>query len=427
MTFTRALRPSAPVSIALFLVAPLMAGCDSLLEVDNPASLSSDDLNATSMLGAIANTSEGIFSTAYNGVIRAAGDIADETDNIYRGSVGTSGLLGFTHGAAANDGGYNSLSQARWVIDDMIGRLQTRLPSPNSDVRLADAWLWGGLTRLALAEYYEEVTFDGGTPVKPDSVMMAALTYFDRSALIAQAAGDVNLRAAALSSKARTYRALYFERGIEVGKPGDIAYFQQAKAAAEQALAAKPDFRKNVRYADPGSQNTFRNLYSPLTGPIMHPDYGTIMDPVSGVAEPRIQHGPAAFPAPDPLKGFVYAQLKYTTFNDPIPVARWQEARLILAEANLLLGNSAEAVNQINLVRTAAKLPAFTGASAAAIYDQIKYERKVEFWLEGRRWQDHRNYEIVPAKWVDGAKLLGVHRRWPLSPTERDTNPNLNK
>lgn len=50
------------------------------------------------------------------------------------------------------------------------------------------------------------------------------------------------------------------------------------------------------------------------------------------------------------------------------------------------------------------------------------YERRTEFFLELRRWQDMRYYEIIPPDWLPGFKSMGVHRRWPVSVLERGSN-----
>lgn len=408
----------------LLLGSFLGAGCGDLFEVDNPTNLDVSDLDSDGLLGALANTPEGAFSLAYDDLILSAGGLSDETTNIYRGQGGDYSIeRGFMTQSARNDGDYDAMAQARWVIDEMIRKLEKKLTNPNTDLRMARAVYWAGLARVALADHYQEVPIDGGRPEKPDVMLEKSLAFFDRAAQIASAGGDANLRAAALGSKARIYRSLYFERGIEMRKAPDPTYFASARQAAEQALAVKPDFRLDVHYQEPGSANAFYQLYAQLTSNVMDPTMGELKDPVSGQLEPRVKHGPRAFPVPEPLKGWVYAQMKYTSRSDDIPVSRWQEVRLVLAEAHLLAGNLPEAVNQINVVRAAARLPAFQSNNAAAIYTQLKYERKVEFWLEGRRWQDHRYYEIFPHEWVPAAIALGIHRRWPVSVQEEQTNP----
>jgi hypothetical protein len=82
-------------------------------------------------------------------------------------------------------------------------------------------------------------------------------------------------------------------------------------------------------------------------------------------------------------------------------------------------------VQQINLVRQAAGLTDFASTDANAIRQQLIYERRTEFWLELRGWQDHRYYNVVPDMWSDAAEQKGLDRRLPISRRERDSNPNF--
>ena len=87
---------------------------------------------------------------------------------------------------------------------------------------------------------------------------------------------------------------------------------------------------------------------------------------------------------PDPIRQFV-EQLKYPQRDTPIAISSWQEARLIEAEAENQLGNSARAVVLINQVRAAANLPAYAGAvTQTAVLAQIRYERSAELWLQAQ-------------------------------------------
>jgi hypothetical protein len=98
---------------------------------------------------------------------------------------------------------------------------------------------------------------------------------------------------------------------------------------------------------------------------------------------------------------------------------------LIIAENSLRTGDLVGAVSQINLVREAANLPPFSSTDPLAIRAQIIYERKAEFWLEGRDFQDLRNYGTIPDNWNSVARALGVNRRFPISDRELITNPNV--
>jgi hypothetical protein len=82
------------------------------------------------------------------------------------------------------------------------------------------------------------------------------------------------------------------------------------------------------------------------------------------------------------------------------------------------------AVNRINQVRGAVGLPDFDSDDVEEVFSQLHYERRTEFWLEGRRCQDMRYYNLVPPEWTSANQQRGVDRRWPVSQQERDANQN---
>jgi hypothetical protein len=121
----------------------------------------------------------------------------------------------------------------------------------------------------------------------------------------------------------------------------------------------------------------------------------------------------------------VYLQLKYPDRDADIPLSRWQDARLILAEYYLVTGDLPAAVGEINAVRRAISLADFTSNDADEVFGQLQYERIAEFWLEARRWQDMRYWGVIPPDWAPEQKSKGIDRRWPISDAERASNSNL--
>ncbi len=83
---------------------------------------------------------------------------------------------------------------------------------------------------------------------------------------------------------------------------------------------------------------------------------------------------------------------KNGTINlDNVPILRIPEAYLNRAEANLMLGNTATALADLNVIRTNRGLVARTAASFAtdaAMLTEILRQRRLEFAFEGHRWFD---------------------------------------
>ncbi len=87
----------------------------------------------------------------------------------------------------------------------------------------------------------------------------------------------------------------------------------------------------------------------------------------------------------------------YKTNVDKIPIIRNEELLLIYAEANAQLGAVADltnAVTAINKIRSAAGLPAYSGAvTQTAIIDEMLKQRRYSLYGEGHRWIDMRRYD----------------------------------
>lgn len=104
-----------------------------------------------------------------------------------------------------------------------------------------------------------------------------------------------------------------------------------------------------------------------------------------------------------------YLTAQYTGASDAIPIIRNEELVLIAAEIAAQQGNAAEATRNLNIVRTAAGLANYAGATTKdALINAILKERQYSLFYEGHRWIDMRRYNklaeiILP---VAGMKVL---------------------
>ena len=404
-----------PMLRVLLLTAAFVgAGCSDLFDVENPGSLTVDDLEDPELLGALAISGEAEVCDSWDNMVDDNGNQADDATFIGSFTYNELHMWGHMEGFnSVQNLNYNAMASARWIAEEVVVRLEA---ASASSEQVANARYWGAFARVALADHFQEVPIDLGPPQAPDVILEGALALF---AQVASSSSNTTLRAGALATRARVNRSLYFERGQ------DISFFASAMNDAQQALAIDNSFSLNCRYAQPGSTNNIAGYHRSIVNDVIDPRIAVLVDPVTGVRDDvRIPIGPAEALAPPPHTGNVHRFFKYPTLSSPLPVSRWQEARLILAEGHLLNGDLVEAVNEINLVRAAVPLAAFQGTTAPEIDVQLKYERQVEFILEGRRLQDHRYYNIIPWQWDDLKKQAGTNRRWPVSTEEIAANPN---
>ncbi len=103
--------------------------------------------------------------------------------------------------------------------------------------------------------------------------------------------------------------------------------------------------------------------------------------------------------------------------TDPFPIIRNEELILLAAEANIGLGNLAEAQSDINIVRAAAGLGPVTLTADNAL-TQLLYEKRYSLFGEGHRWIDMRRYGKLNELPVD-RPTDKVIDRLPIPETER--------
>ena len=112
-----------------------------------------------------------------------------------------------------------------------------------------------------------------------------------------------------------------------------------------------------------------------------------------------------------------YQDARWLTNTAPIPYIRNEELILIYAEANLMNGNTDEAVRAINIIRNAAKVGDYAGGTSQdELLEEILFQRRYSLWAEGgHRWIDLKRTGKLDAAHVDlrdkGVLFTQVARR----------------
>ena len=117
--------------------------------------------------------------------------------------------------------------------------------------------------------------------------------------------------------------------------------------------------------------------------------------------------------------------------RSPIPIARYAEAQLIIAEVS----GGQTAVDIINALHAAAGLPAFDPATDGPVADHILQERQRELFLESHHLYDKIRFgdPFLPVAGTPyqetGAKggFYGATTCLPLPLVEIDNNPNITR
>lgn len=398
----------------------MLSACDGLFDIENPTNLLDEDLTNRQLEATLSNSAEGALGSHLSYAMRYGTLI---TDDYWHPSLQTFGLeldRGYRNRAnEAVESMYNRLASGVWIANEMGERLTEMVTNPAAHRGIADSHFFGAEGRMALAGYFREVTYDAQAPITPFEAIEDAIEGYQKAAQIAGALGDANLQAASYGGMARGYRSLYYEP-IAMGGTGNPSHFQLAEQWARTALQTHSTYLKQAEFGSPGPSNdmsgTGREQMTPWTA--------FRVDPVSGQLDPRITHT-RPDTAPDGL--ILLRDMKYWPKTDPsvsLPLQRAAEAELIVAEARLVAGDVSGAVEFINRVRARSGLPPFATSSISEAWEQLKYERDTEMWLEGRKWEDHRYYGVIPRAWDEVNKLEGVSQRFPISVQERNNNPN---
>lgn len=405
--------------------AVLFSACSDLLDVDAPSRIVAETLEQPSNAAALVAGAVGDFECALAHYIVAQGVTTQELQQA-GGSAAwraydarQNELSGFfaphAEGTCSNPhqgsvpGVYKPLSTARWQADNILGLLEgwTDEQVPGRVALQAKAAVYAGYSYLLLGEGMCSAAFDLGPELQPPEIFALAETRFTAALNFATQAGDNAILNLVRVGRARTR--------LNLARPAD------AKTDAEAVPAG---FVRNAGYSSISARRENRVFVSNNRSEnvTVGASFRTVGDPRIALSD-RNRLSAAGIP--------LWHQLKYATATTAIPLATWEEAQLIVAEAELAAGNLQAAVDAINRVRTRSGvgLAPFSSSDPAAIRAQILFERKVELWLESHSLGDLRRYDL-PLTPPAGTPhpfggLYADQECFPLPLVERVNNPNI--
>lgn len=413
-------------AVAAICCLGFLAGCDlldDLVSVDAPSRIEAEVLetpeNAERLLdGAVAD-----FECAFGQYVLFQGVFTDELQYAQGSESWRSidsrnlNVAGFDAPHASGTcsaphqgqvpGVYKPLSTARWQADHLLELIDEWPPEQvtNREQVRATAAAYSGYSHLLLAESMCSAAFDLGPELQPPEILERAEARF--MVAIDGAGNDRDLQQLALVGRARTRLG----RGNAAGAKADAeqvsaGFFETAEYSTISPRRENPVFVRNVRASNVTIEQPFRQVVDPR---VRVSDLGRTSS--SGI----------------PL----WTQLKFAAANTPIRLASWEEAQLIIAEADLSAANLAGTVAAINRVRTrpGVALPAFSSTNRDEIRNQLIAERAAELFVESQRLGDIRRLGIVPTPPAGSVYPLGGsygdQRCLPLPNNERVNNPRI--
>jgi starch-binding outer membrane protein, SusD/RagB family len=406
----------------LGLLAVPLAGCgdalDRLLQVEAPSQVEARDLehprNARLLVDGLVAEFECAFAhyIVVGGLIGSeltdAQQTAAQWDYDRRTITPASGWYA-TSTCSDRLGAYTPLSTARWAADNALSKLEEWNDGEvtNRTALIATAAAYAGYSHVLMGEGFCSAAFDAGPEQSRQQIFQRAEQRFTRAIEAAQAANRADLRNMAYLGRARA--RLNLGKGAEAAADARMVpqgFVRNASYSAAAARAENTVFVLNNRSRFVSVFDAFRNAQ------------------VDGVADARVPLVNTGARGAN-QQTIIWNQMKYPSAASPIPIARWAEAQLIIAEVE----GGQVAVDIINGLRAARNLPRFESANPAAIRNQVIQERRRELFLESHHLGDLIRYELplIPAPgtpFVNGG-LYGDMRCMPLPDVERLNNPNI--
>ena len=423
------------IQVLLSGLALALAGCglaDELLDVETPSRVLDDKLKNPAVAGLLVQSAVADFECAFAGYIVATGLHGDELADgqqlraLYRAldrralsEDGGDVTVWTCNDAGPLPGIYTAMQTARFQADETARALEawTDGQVTGRQTLLATAYAYAGYAVLLLAESYCSLAIDIGPELTRAQGFAEAESRFSSALAAAEAGGATEIKNMALVGRARA-------RLNQAVVEGNVVDQSKLDAAAADAEQVPPGFVKYATYATtPDRRNNivFNANNVAQTSTVQTP-FRNATD--LGEPDPRVPVVNTGQLAQD---GFapLWIQQKYPSLDASIPIARWAEAQLILAEAR----GGAVAVDVINALHAAASLPPFAGGSPAEIRQHLIGERERELFLEGQHLGDKLRYGTPfnpPAGTpYPGGGTYGSTTCLPLPLKERNNNPNL--
>ena len=413
------------VSSALGLML-LLAGCESLLDVQPPDRVGDAVLEDPSTADLQVGSVIASFECALAEYIGTTGEVSDEFVN---SNLRSSQAFDFDARRITSDqenyslfdcGQYNAIylplsiaiSQGEETLDNLQG--WNAADVPNRDDLIATTLAYTAYARVLLGESFCSAAINLSPELSSNAILADAESRFGEALAGAMQAGNTQIAAMTRVGRARARRDL-----------GDLT------GAMSDAEAVPEGFVMNGNYSSLStrSMNTVYRTNNQSHFESVDPRFRELE--WKGVPDPRVSTrntGQLGF-------GRVYQvweQLKYLSLDDHIPIATWDEAQLIIAEA----AGGQMAVDIINAFHDAAGIPGYDpatdmveGPTGDNLLNMIIQERSRELFLEGHRFWDHRSFEIAldppPGTPYPKGGAFGSMRCFPLPDVEKNNNPNI--
>jgi hypothetical protein len=424
----RICKPSHVV-LVIGAVAAVLTACGNPLEVETTSRIPAENIEVPANAQLLVSGAVADFECAYASYVVQGASVgeefiyaqqtADRVPSDRRSTLPTDGR--YATNTCVGLGIYTPLQTARQTSETALNYLKgwTDAEVANRTKLIAYTAAYAGYSYLLLGEGFCTLAFSSINPdrsiayggeVQRDSAFRLAVARFTESITAAQAVANPT------AGVTDSLRLAYLGRARAKLNLGDYA---GAKADAQQIPAgyvrnatysAAVDRRNNLVFGDNSQANNSSSVGEPYRS--MTTDPRVPVTQGTGTSATGIRH---------------YYQTKYTTVASPIPFAKYQEAQLIIAEAEIRANNLPAALPILNAERARGNQGAFAGTTQAQYLAELIDQRRREFFLEGQHLEDIIRFGIAVQPAAGTAHhfggVYGNQICFPLPAAERLNNP----
>jgi hypothetical protein len=415
-------------TIAVLGLLAAVAGCDlfdNALEVQNPSTVPAGGIETPANAGLLVNSAIADFECAAGSYVEMTGEIGDElidatqTADRYpyeRRNMASSDTRYQLNSCIAL-GVYTPLQTARFSALNVRSLLEgwTDAQVPERDTLITTLQAYEGYSLLLLGEGFCTMvvsTLDAnrqtvyGGEISRDSVFKLAVAAFSDAITGATATGQTTVLNMALVGRARAYT--------------DLGQYASARTDAQAVPAI---FRKDVSASGISTRRNNRVWQENSATS----DATTLDTTYTKLADPRVSFSDKGR---NSVTGYhLYRQDKYPTSASPIRLASGDEARLLIAEANIATGAFGAADSIINSFRARGGQAPMVSPDSATASDSLFDQRKREFFLEGQHLFDLIRFNKTPnppaGTTFNGGGTYASQLCLPLPDVEKNNNPNF--
>lgn len=409
--------------ILIPLIACSFLSCDfnSLLDAEIAGQVLEEDISNPDNAQMLLNSAIADFECAFGHYIVASGLLGYELrdsqlsaslwDYDRRTVDPAAGGLYATATCSGFLGLYTPLSTAAWNTNNVYNLLSEWSDEQVNNRRelMATASAYSGYSILLLGESMQSAALNGGEEMSRNELFQRSIEAFSSAINLAEETNNIEIENMALVGRARAYLNLREMENAETdAEKVDSGFVMNATYSSASPRRENKVYTMNIRGDDVTIYEPFRNLE------------------FDGVADSRVSLIESGEMGGDNITPMWY-QTKYESTSSSIPIARWAEAQLILAEAR----GGQDAIEIINALHAQASLPDFESSNEQEILEHIIQERQRELFLESHHLGDINRYDLplvpqpgesYPSK---AGGIYGEIKQFPLPDIERLNNPNI--